>query len=166
MSVNWSALLESTKILTPKLMLPVCILSAFLLFSPAHLIAAIGLSQFVAGNRAWIGLSFLASASLLISHCARTYLPRGIKVLNLARKRRFRARALSEDEKQLIRGYINNNTRTLYYTLDDGVVSGLVREGFLERATSVSNRETAFAFNITDWAYEYFTDHRELIQKR
>jgi hypothetical protein len=152
--MNWGALLESIKTLTPKITLPICIASIILLFAPPSIVSRFGLDHFNSENRGWIALTFLVSASLLASQAVFKYAPSGIHFARREMNMRRRARLLSRFEKRIIRDYIDNDTRTRYYSVNDAIVSRLVRAGFLERATSVSTYEVEFGFSMTDWAYK------------
>jgi hypothetical protein len=159
----WSTLLAWVKILTPKLMLAICTLSAVLLFSSPVFIARLGLTSFKTTNLQWIGLAFLASGSLLVGHGAFDFLPKGIESVRFRIRRKGRARSLSMVEKQVMQSYIRNNTRTQRFNIDSGIISGLVAYGVLHLASKQGDAVSGFPFNITDWAYRYFGTHPELI---
>jgi len=163
MSWSLSDILDWVKILTPKLMLSVCVLSAVLLYSPVRLIASLGLTFLRRDNLQWIGLAFVVSASLLVGHGAFEFLPKLLKSLRFQIRRKRRARALSVEEKRVIQSYIHGKTRTQRFNGDSCVISGLIAYGFVLLASQRGDAVSGFPFNITDWAYRYFVKHPKLV---
>jgi hypothetical protein len=162
--VGWSTVLGWAKILTPRLMLAICIVSAVLLFSPAAFIARIGLTSFRATSLQWVGLAFLASAGLLVAYGALEHLPQAIKNVRFRIRRKRRAGSLTTNEKRVMQSYIRSGTRTQRFNIDSGTLSGLMAYGIVQLASrGPCDPAAGFPFNITDWAYQHFKTHPELI---
>lgn len=75
-------------------------------------------------------------------------------------------RSLSPAEKRVLRGYIEGNTKTQYFRMDDGVVGGLVKPlGYLYVGAEIGYMEKGFAFNIQPWLWDYLVKHPEILGK-
>jgi hypothetical protein len=161
--VAWSTLLGWAKLLTPRIMLTMFIVSAMLLFSPASFITRIGLASFRDTNLQWVGLAFVSSIGLLGAYGIFEHLPKGIKTVRFRIKRRHRAISLTTIEKRVIQSYIRNGTRTQRFNFGSGVISGLMACGFVKDEPRAGDPISGFPYNITDWAYRYFEMHPDLI---
>lgn len=161
--VALSTVLGWVKVLTPRLMLSICIVSAILLFSPPAVLARLGLAAFKNAYAQWIGLAFVACVGLLLGHGALEYLPNWLARALFQIKRKRRAGSLSAIEKSVIQGFIHNGTRTQRFKSDSGVIAGLRAFGFVDLAVNRGDPISGFPFNISEWAYQYFQNHPELI---
>lgn len=61
---------------------------------------------------------------------------------------------LSKEEKAILSEYIDNDTKTNYYNINDGVIGGLVSTQILYRSTNISQMGSVFSYNIQPWAWE------------
>lgn len=116
--------------LAPRFLATIAIVSGFLLWSSQTVIESLGLSQFRADHRQWIGISLLLS----IGGLAAT----GFGLLwQLASRRRAhvalinRLKDLTEEEKQVLRWFLEHNTRTSQLKYGNGVVQGLIAAGII-----------------------------------
>ena len=163
--VDISKLVDWVK-LSPRYLLPLSLFTGFVLFAPKKWLVVFGLVGFVADYRPWFGVAFLLSTALLLS-AAFTALYGWAKAkreeATSLRSRRERLHHLSEPEKEILRGYIEGETRTQYLSMTDGVVGGLVAERILFRASSLGQSFDYFAYNIQPWAWEYLNEHRKLL---
>lgn len=74
-------------------------------------------------------------------------------------------RDLSEDERDLLREYIHNNTKTQSFPISHGVASGLECQGVLFRASNASHPgSVSFPYNIQPWAWHRLKKHPELLK--
>jgi hypothetical protein len=62
---------------------------------------------------------------------------------------------LTEDEKQILRYFIQFSTRASMLRYDDGVVQGLAHRGIIYQSSSMGNVFQGFPYNISDWAWDY-----------
>jgi hypothetical protein len=125
-----------------------------------------GLVGFVSQWRPYFGVAFLLSSALLLGTAvvsAWGVVNRKRTEAAFLRIRRERLHRLSEPEKEVLRGYIEGQTRTQYHSMSDGVVGGLEAERVLYRASSLSQSFDYFAYNIQSWAWEYLNKHRKLL---
>lgn len=81
---------------------------------------------------------------------------RGKGIADAEFKRQSYLHTLTAEEKQLLCGYILNDTKTQIFRVDDGVVNGLVRAGVVY-LTSAEGTIDGHAYNIHDWAWNYLT---------
>jgi len=131
--MDLSKLLDAIK-LSPRYLIPVFFVSGFLIFSPTTYTASLGLDNFVTTFRSWIGLVFLVSSALLLSHfliSGWAWIKRKFDAQKSFNEAINRLRNLTPDEKAVLRGYIFNRTKTQKLDMMDGVVNGLVHKNNL-----------------------------------
>jgi len=154
--------------LSPRYLLPLSLFTGFLLFAPAKWLFVFGLVGFVSDYRSWFGLAFLLSTALLLSAAIMAMwelAKRKWDASKLMSRWQRRLHNLSEREKDILRRYIEEETRTQYWQASDGVVGGLVDEQVLYRARNLSRMGGYFACNIQPWAWEYLNEHRKLLSE-
>lgn len=161
-------LLEFLK-LAPRYLVALAIFSAFFLFSPESLLKRLGVFDFVQTNRSWLGITLIASSALFgVSLLADVLM--GIKRW-WWKRRRFhqitqRLYRLTEDEKQILRFYLAENTRANTLSIEDGIVQGLVADGIIYRSAAIGNLLEGFAHNISDIAWDYLHVYPRLLDGR
>jgi hypothetical protein len=159
-------LVEAIK-LSPRYLLPICLLSAFLVFAPPQVLSIFGLGDIVSRYRPWFGLAFLLSAALLASSATiafRQRLKERRLGKNVLRYQRYRLHHLTEGEKQILRGFIEGQTRTQQLPIWDGRMRQFEIEQIIFRASELSQHPgTHFAYNIEPWAWDYLNKHPELL---
>lgn len=72
--------------------------------------------------------------------------------------------SLTEDEKQILRFYIAEQTKSNVLRIDDGIVQGLVSTGIIYRAASVGNMLEGFSYNLSDFAWNYLSVYPHLLE--
>lgn len=161
-------LLEFLK-LAPRYLLAVALFSGLLLFLPEGTLERMRLLQFAEDHSHWLGVAFLLSAivwgiDIFIRTCSLVVGFHGrhqARVLTIQR-----LHALTEDEKQILRYYIAQGTRSNKLRIDNGVVNGLVAAGIIYRASDMGSMLQGFAHNITDIAWNYLHKHPRLLEGR
>jgi len=159
-------LIEAIK-LSPRYLLPIWIFTGFVVFAPKELLSIFGLTDIVSSYRPYFGLAFLLSGALLVSSaCIAFYewLKRKHRERVTRTFRHQRLRQLTEDEKAILRGYIEGQTRTQVLSMSDGTVGQFVVEKILFRASSLGSVADYFPYNIQPWAWEYLNEHPELLE--
>jgi len=153
--------------LSPRYLLPVCIFCGFVVFAPPRLLSIFGLTGIVSSYRPWFGLAFLLSAALVVSSAVFALYER-LKERRLGKTvreyQRHRLHHLTEGEKELLRGFIHNQTRTRNLSMSDGRVGQFEMENIIFRSSSLGQYPDAFAYNIQPWAWEYLNKHPEVLQ--
>lgn len=78
-------------------------------------------------------------------------------------KREHLLKNLSDDEKILLRRYIDGKTKTLKLGLYNGTATGLVSQGILFTSSSFSIDFDA-NFNLSNWAWEILKDNPKFLK--
>jgi len=152
--------------LAPRYLVAVAIFCGILLFGSKEFIETIGVYQFTQDYRQWLGVTFIASVSLVLMDW-------GIKVHAIIRNRMHSAKreksilqslnCLTEEEKQILRYYIAKQSKTNTLRTNDGVVNGLVAKGIIYIAARHGTLIEGFAHNISDLAWDYLNLNPELL---
>ena len=152
--------------LAPRYLIALGIMAAFLLFTDEKLLKFIGIFEFAQNNRPMLGLSLVVTVALFVVSVSAD-------VLSFAKgwlgKRQFHRRVtdrlhrLTEDEKQILRFYIAENTRANMLRIEDGVVQGLKSDGIIYQSASLGNVLEGFAHNISDYVWDYLHVHPHLL---
>jgi hypothetical protein len=152
--------------LSPRHLVPLSLFTGFILFAPETWLSVFGLVGFVSQWRPYFGAVFLLSTALLLGAAvlsAWEMVKHKRTEATFLRSRRERLHHLSEPEKEILRGYIEGQTRTQYLSMADGVAGGLVAERIIYRASSLGQSSDYFAYNIQPWAWEYLNKHRKVL---
>jgi len=164
--MDLSKLIEWVK-LSPQYIGAILVASIILLFSPESFLEEIGVSEFVVSYRSWIGAVFVITSALLFSH-AGAYIVGIIKsrreekrLTNYGKKR---LQDLTLPEKEILRGFIFNQTRSQTLSITDGNVKGLEHSKVIYRSSNLGSY-SGFAYNIQQWAWEYLNKHPELLDE-
>lgn len=150
--------------LSPRYLLPIVLFTGFILFVPSDALEVFGLAT-LRKEFAWLfGIFCLASSALLISSglvfvCEWLY---GLWESRSAEKELAQIiRNLSDQEKDVLRQYIEENITTLYFSFNNGVVGGLVAKNILFRSADVGYGK--FPYNVQPWAWEMLKEYPELL---
>lgn len=152
--------------LAPKHLIAISLVLGFLLFAPAEAAQWLGVANVAKDYRAWLGVGFLGSSALLLVSAAqwaysipRTWLDKR----RFNRKLRERLGRLTEDEKQILRFYIAQQTRTNTLRATDGVVHALTAARIIYRASSLGSLVEGFAYNIGEAAWNVLNEEPGLL---
>lgn len=126
---------------------------AVLLLGPLQLLQAFGVAQLAQDHRQWIGLALLGCAFGLLAHAGR-WAGRRWRQRNAQRRVRQYMLQMTEDERDVISGYVVQNTRTQRLRFDDGVVRGLEAAGVIYRVGTLGGLVEGFAYNLTPTAWK------------
>ncbi len=152
--------------LSPRHSLAVAIASGVLLFLGDGPLATLGLEQLRAKYRPWIGGIFLLSSVLLLSYPLAAL---GKRVSTWWRDSQFvrggrqRLRQLTPWEKEILRRFVERETRTQTLNFKDGVVAGLVDDSIIYQSSNLGTIHGNFAYNIQPWAWKELRKHPELL---
>lgn len=158
-------LLEFVK-LAPRFLVALGLAAGMLLFANDQLLKRLGLTELVQKYRFALGLTLVISAALLGVYIVLFVLG---SIKGWWRKRQFhsavikRLHNLTEDEKQILRYYLANDTRANTLRFDDGVVQGLVQDGIIYQSASMGNILEGFAHNISDFVWDYLRVYPNLL---
>jgi len=165
--VQWPDIPAWLKVSTPHFA-ALAVAAGVLLFGPATLIAALGVTEFLASYRMWVGVVFLVALLIVL---ARFFERAGRRIARWWRTRRSlkrwkeRLENLSPAEATVLAGYIHGKTRTLYFLPTDGVIGGLEAEHIIFRASNMGDMINGFAYNIQPWALKHLKKHPGLLSE-
>jgi hypothetical protein len=142
------------------------IVAAIALFAPDSIVNQMGLLKLRDESKPYLGgLLLFCIAITIASGIGFAVGKYNYYRFLLAGKKRLHR--LTIQEKQILRGYIEGQTRSLYLDFTSGIVKGLEAEFIIYRVSSVNNPMaglTAFAYNIQPWAWDYLNEHRDLLR--
>lgn len=138
-----------------------------MLWGPGWFIDGLGLQQFVGHYREYLGVAFLSLLAPTIPSVFTAVFDRGRTRLTRRRKMsrlRRRLHDLTEDEKQVLRGYVLVGKRTQTLELSSGVTRSLEVAGIIVRASNIGRGVfDEFDHIIQPWAWDYLREHVELL---
>lgn len=138
---------------------------AFILFAPDNLVSKMGLLSFKEQGQIYFGVSLLISLAIIISG-AIGMIGRKFYEYFYLRTAKKRLHKLTIVEKDILRQYIESDSRARYLELSCGSVKGLEHEKIIYRSSNVSSPShgyMAFAYNIQPWAWEYLNKNKHLL---
>ena len=153
--------------LTPRYLVALGVVAAFLLFIPENILKNLAIHDFAKNYRPWISFVLLISSALLVVTSAIWTTKR---IQKWWRRRNFDLKIieslniLTEDEKQILRFYIAEQTKTNTLRFDDGIVNGLVSKGIIYRSASVGTLFEGSAHNISELAWNYLNIHPHVLE--
>lgn len=153
--------------LAPRYLIALGVMAAFLLFTNEEFLKFIGVFELAQNNRPMLGLTLVVTVGLFVV----SVIGDGIALVKQwwFRRRRYRRievrlQCLTEDEKQILRYYLAENTRANTLRIDDGVVQGLKASGIIHLSASMGNALEGFAHNINEFAWDYLHVHPHLLE--
>lgn len=138
------------------------VVAAITLFTPDSIINQLGLLKLRNEGKPYLGVVLLLSIAVAVA----SFIGWSVTKYNgyrLSGARKKRLHRLTIQEKQILRAYIEGQTRSLTLDITSGVVSGLVSESIIYRSSNLG-RLSGFAHNIQPWAWDYLNEHRDLLQ--
>ena len=151
--------------LTPRYLIPIALVTGFAIFSSDSVLDTFGVKTFVADNRGYIGVAFLITVALLIPEAGVLLYRRytGLRVKSTASKKLDRfLRNMTFEEKRILRQYIERQTKTAYFDIENGVVGGLDDDGIIYKATNL-RRTNRCAYNIVPDVWDYLQKHPDVL---
>jgi hypothetical protein len=159
------SILEGMK-LAPRYLIAVGLVAGLILFGGTKFQETLGLPQFAKDHRAILGILFLSSIILLLVALGGGGLD---WIKRFWRKREFhkgiikRLQRLTEDEKQILRYYVVENTRANLLRIENGVVAGLVADGIIYQSTIHGSIIEGVAHNVGDFVWDYIHVYPEVL---
>ena len=152
--------------LKPLYLFALAVLSGLLLFLPETILINIGINQITTQYQQWIGILFVFSFifwGVYIIDEARKIIISWWKNKKIMKQRQKYLKNLTKEEKEILHAYIHKNTKTNYYKLDNGIVSGLVHNEILYLSTQAFH-PSSVPYNMQPWAWEYLNENTELLK--
>ena len=146
--------------LSPRYLIPFSLISGFLIFADEEIVGFFGLNEFTKNNLPYIGIVFLLSSGLILSGILISLLDYGkgilLKLINRKKIKEF-LKNLTLDQKEILKHYFINNTRSQDLKFSDGSVRELEDVGIIYRASSIAIFYTTFSYNINTWVWKYIS---------
>lgn len=157
------------------------VVSGLLLWGPDTFKTGLGLQPFIDDYRKWIGIVFLFFlvvglqplvpflAKKVIDRYSKKKQEKESKQIEQEKKREAEEKLnkLTPGEKEILRYYIQYNTRSQDLNIQNGEVSKLLSDGFIYLASNVSyggmRGSFTFPVNISDWVWEYVRENPEVL---
>ena len=152
--------------LSPRYLLPISLVTGFMLFASSDTLNTFGLNQFVGQYRPYLGIVFLISAVLLLVNWSINGYERSKNKWHQTTRRKAaqkRLHRLTPPEKRILNGFIGHETRSQYLSIESGIVNGLEAEGIIYRASAIG-RLDEWAYNIQPWAWEELNKNPDLLE--
>jgi hypothetical protein len=139
------------------------VVAAIVLFTPDSVVNKLGLLQYRNQGKPYLGVVLLVCITIAIASGIGAV---GSKINDYRfwKARKKRLHRLSAEEKQILRAYIERQTRSLNLSVTSGVVNGLEQETIIYRASNLGHLMAGFAYNIQPWAWDYLNEHRDLLR--
>ena len=151
--------------LPTKTLAALCIVFGVMIFSNDAALENFGLKAFVEEYRAYLGVGFLVTLTLIVVNSLAAvwkFIYPWIAQAYWVRLGRKRLQCLNPTEKDILRYYIQNQTRSQSLQIQDGTVNALQRDKIIIRGSSLGSLY-GFDFIIQPWAWEYLNEHPELL---
>ena len=133
-----------------------------LLFLNRATLEQLGVANIADANREILGLTLVVTSSLFVTSLCADLMGVGVSWIrsqsNL-KKIEHRLNNLTEDEKQILRYYLAENTRANTLRVEDGVVQGLKSSGVIYMSASMGN--LVEGFEVLLWQYRHDTQKLE-----
>jgi uncharacterized membrane protein len=134
----------------------------FVLLAPATIISRFGLLKYREEGKLYLGLSLILLGAIITSQVIGWIAQTCKNHFRLGAMKK-RLNILTTEEKNILREYIEGQTRTVNLSIQSGVVNGLEHDKIIYRSANVSSFFTNFAYNIQPWAWNYLNQHRDLL---
>ncbi len=145
---------------------PIVFVTGLLLWGPENFNKGLGLDLFIDKYRIWVGVAFLfflATGLTPFFPWAFNFIKQKITNHQLTKENIKKIDKLTTEEKNILRSYIDIDIKTQNLNIQDGVVSRLLKIGFLYLGFEVSygGRMGSYTFpvNINDWLWDYLREN-------
>ena len=147
--------------------LPLLVVSAFGLFAPSYLLEQLGIAQWRTDGKFYLGSLFVVSLSVIFCHYFAMFINWVLNWYGFYRRLwigHARLKSLTADEQNIIRVYLEKNSKAQLLNAMNGIVMGLVEASIIY--PSVEEGEAhSFPFNIRNWAWIYLNKNPNLVIK-
>jgi hypothetical protein len=138
------------------------------LWGPDWFVGGLGLEAFIDSYRMYLGVVFLILLAATLPtpiHCLARHFINKFRANRELKRWQARLHDLSREEKDVLRHYVQNDTRT--HTLDatDGIAVALESAKIIYRASNMAQEYTDFAYVIQQWALDYLRKNPGLLKQ-
>lgn len=163
--MDWTKIVDWAKLLSPRYLISIALVTGILLFAPDAFLNGFALVPFFAASKPFIALLFLFSVIAVLVQSIESAAQYSVRILEVQKKtkaRNDRLRDLTEDEKQVLRPFIQSRQRARYLERSDGVVLVLSNARIISQAGFLAIRGGG-QYQIEPWAWDYLNAHPELL---
>ena len=164
--------------------LAVAVASAVLLFAPESFLGVLGVREFVASQRQWVGLALLASLPLALFSGIKWRVEEATRKRRKEEEERDRIREearreeerldqlegvlrnLGDDEWDVVNDFLDANAGTRRYRIEHGAVQGLVAKGVLFRPHQMTTDPRHLNYGMNTWVSEMLRKKPHLQRRR
>lgn len=143
---------------SPRITLPLSVAIGIILFMPAAVYLRLGLNSPQGTFRTTLGVFFILSFVSFISWLVVAPVVQCSKWIRGRMSLTRLLRALSEDERSVLREHIHKGLKSMDHSVGSGVALGLVHKGILYQPSSIG-RPGSIPLNVTDQVWEYLQKH-------
>jgi Super-infection exclusion protein B len=141
-------LAEVVKLLAPRVLIAIAVSCAVVLFLPSPALGRIGLLTLRESRRGELGGALVVSVALLLADATSSAWKDWAQKRGMWRE----LKRLTPDEKDVLRRYLEEDTGTISWSVESGVVNGLQAKRILYRASEISDASLIFPYNLQPWA--------------
>ena len=153
--------------LSSRYLTAISIICGTLLFISEQLSKTLGVFQLTQDYRQWIGIAFISSMTMVVIDCFMKIgtVVKGFVVNKKSNKKLIQSlRALTEEEKQILRYYYAKESKTNTLRIDDGIVNGLRNKGIIYLSATQGTASEGFSHNISELAWDYINKNPKLLE--
>lgn len=165
MSTNASKFIDWIK-LSPKYLIGIIIASCFLIFVPDDILKFLSIDIFVESINPFLSFILIISVAMLLGAAIAkigSFLVGFLSIWLKTFQYKSRLKDLTQEEKDILISYLDNDTRSRRFNMTHGVVQGLVRERILYQSTIMSSGISQ-SYNIQPWAWKYLKKNRNILE--
>jgi len=154
--------------LTPKVAGSVFLFSVVVFLLPRSLLNALAINELRDQYAPWLGVSVLLSGSVLIAHAVAPtarWVRNRFDYYRALRRGRRHLSDLTPSEREILKRYMDANTRSRSLSAEDGTVACLVADHILYRPTRFVRAGLSIEadYVLDTWAWKHLHKHPELI---
>lgn len=150
---------------------PIVLVSGLLLWGPEKFNKGIGLDLFIHEYRIWVGVAFLfflATGLMPVIPWIFNFIKEKYQEFLVHKELMQNLKELTPEEKSVLRQYLESDTKAQDLNIQSGVISRLIKIGFLELGFNVSygggRGSYTFPVNIQDWLWKELKKNPEHLQ--
>ena len=162
----------------PRILFALTVICGVFVFGGDDLLKYLGLAAIQSRYRPFFGFGFLLFGALFLSYPIATMWKQFSEWLKRESNRRKQEKIYKEwlkrltpRQKEILRRFVKNQTRSVQLDYTDGAVNELVNAGIIYLPTEISifqRRPRAdnglyTSYNIHPWVYEYLKEHPEML---
>jgi hypothetical protein len=146
----------------PQVWLAIALAAGTVLLVPITLAERLGVAALRTSHAPHFGLAFILATSMLVAR-ALAFVGRIVKDYTRRWRDRRQLAYLTPDQKAVLRRYIDEDTCTLNFRIDDGVAQGLLLVGLLHRASPIFDMVEGTPYNVQPWLWRLLKKRPELL---